>query len=72
MKTKRRTYPGSIYADRGKLYINIFGVRHSTGLTDNKTGRLRAEEFLIMLYDNRHNPNQVVSANRMLLWSLFK
>jgi len=52
--TRRRTYPGSIYADRGRLYIHIFGVRHATGLSDNKAGRIQAERLLVALYEKHY------------------
>jgi len=52
--TRRRTYPGSIYADkRGLLYIHIFGKRHATGLKNGKAGRQEAERLLISIYE-RH------------------
>lgn len=43
---RRRTLPGSIYADRGNLYIALKGIRYATGLKDNKEGRRRAEILL--------------------------
>ncbi len=55
MRSKKRTYPGSIYADRDKLYIKFKGKRYSTGLLDNKVGRARAEDLIIKMYEDFHS-----------------
>lgn len=60
MKSKRRTYPGSIYADRGKLIVKLNGEKHYTGLLDNKLGRARAEDILIHIYNQQHGLNSEI------------
>lgn len=47
---KRRTYPGSIFVDKGKLYIKFKGKKFSTGLEPTKTGYQRAEMKLENLW----------------------
>ena len=51
MRSKKRTYPGSIFAQKGYLYINLKGKRYPTHLIDNKLGRERAKDYLELLWE---------------------
>ena len=67
MKTKRKTYPGSIYSpkDSNTLYIKFKGKRYPTGLFDTKDGRKQAEIYLERLWLQFHSLDPVsISARK--------
>ena len=61
MRNKKRTYPGSIFAQDGYIYVNVKGKRYATHLTDNKIGRERAKEFLEQIWEKENDlENRIV------------
>ena len=69
---KRRTYPGSIFVDKGKLYIKFKGKKYSTGLEPTKVGYQRAEMKLEQLWMAYNRLENVVGIQRLRIKEAFE
>lgn len=69
---RKRTTMGSIYADRGRLYVKFKGQRFAVGVRDTKVGRKRAEKLLDKLWESYHKVGELVDKSNIKVKDAFE